>query len=139
MTRRAPDWERRLSVFLTDHLEVRFQWGRLDCCLWAATWVEQCCGWDPAADLRGTYESEAGALRIIEAEGGVVAMLNRRLNRPPMLTSSFARRGDVAALPGTAGLELCIGIVLGATVAVLTPLGLYRGPLGDATHAWRVG
>lgn len=48
-----------------------FAWGRHDCALFAADWVLNETGHDPAAAWRGRYRSEAGAARAIEAAGGL--------------------------------------------------------------------
>lgn len=139
MAARVASWEAALSSYIQDGLTAKFEWGRCDCCLWAAAWVERCCGWHPAKDLVGRYSSSTGARRIIQREGGFVPMLNRRLGRQPIQTPFMAKRGDIAAVPGVAGIAHAVGIVLGPKVALLTPQGLHRAPIHTATHTWRVG
>lgn len=42
-----------------------FRWGRNDCCLFAADWIVLLHGVDPAARLRGRYQSALSAARLV--------------------------------------------------------------------------
>lgn len=46
-----------LITFLADRAGRPFVWGHDDCCLFLADWWMACHGTDPAAPLRGTYDS----------------------------------------------------------------------------------
>ncbi len=80
----------QLAEFLRFHGEKPWQPGQVDCCLFLADWAV-CLGYpDPAAHLRGTYHDDDGFRRIIEAAGGVAAVVGlcassinaKRVQRP---------------------------------------------------------
>lgn len=48
-----------------------FKWGQEDCALFLANWWRHVHGTDPAAWLRGGYDSEDGAAAIIAANRGL--------------------------------------------------------------------
>jgi hypothetical protein len=64
-----------LDEFVAEHLKRPWQPGKVDCLLALADW----CIWrgysDAAADLRGSYDSEAGFRAIIERAGGVIPLV----------------------------------------------------------------
>lgn len=60
-----------LNDFIGAQRDIPFQWGRQDCCLFAANWVWHVTGVDPAAAWRGMYEDEDGARAIWGAYGGI--------------------------------------------------------------------
>lgn len=51
--------------------------GTVDCCLFLASWAIWIGHRDPAAHLRGAYDSEAGFREIIASAGGVVQVVER--------------------------------------------------------------
>lgn len=59
---------------------ARFAWGVNDCALWCAGAVEACTGVDPAADLRGQYESRWESRRIEMQAGGLLRLVTDRMN-----------------------------------------------------------
>jgi hypothetical protein len=90
---RLPDWLTRLGALVASRLDSPFVWGRNDCCLWAADAVQAVTGVDLAADLRGTYRSQRGALRTINRAGGLAALCDQRLG--PEVRPTMAQVGDV--------------------------------------------
>lgn len=92
-TQRLPDWMLRLESLVMKLLETPFEWGTNDCCTVAAGVVEACTGIDPMQDLRGSYDSEFSAGRVIVQHGGMEALLDERLGpRVPLL---MAQPGDI--------------------------------------------
>lgn len=134
--KRRSDWEQRL-VALVEQREARpFEYGRHDCCLWAAAAVRAQTGVDVARGLRG-YRSARGAARTLISAGfdgiedAAAALLGPRI--APLL----ARRGDIVSDGEAlgvmwAGCALFVGE--GPGVA-----GLVRVPLRQLKAAWRVG
>ena len=92
-----------LSAFLAHAAARPLEWGRSDCCLMVADWIAARSGVDPAPDLRAVYDDESGAMRVIEAEGGIVALFARRVTRAGLARTEAVRPGDVAvvAIGGT--------------------------------------
>lgn len=137
---RRLDWQAALTDYVGWHLHVPFAWGHCDCCLWAAGWAEVCTGRHPAADLVGTYRTSAAAQAIIQREGGFVAMVTARMLSEPLASPLAVMRGDMAAVPGESVELPALGIIIGASIAVMTPgAGLVRVPVTQATHAWAIG
>jgi len=92
-TGRRPDWMVRLDALVCAFRERPFAWGDHDCCTVAAAVVEACTGADVMGDLRGRYSTALGAARLIEAEGGMAAMLAARLGTE--VAVSMAQAGDI--------------------------------------------
>ncbi|TBC36403.1 hypothetical protein ELH33_15355 [Rhizobium ruizarguesonis] len=61
----------QLALFLAAHNCRPWQPGQVDCCLFLADWAMWLGHPDPAAHLRGTYDSDEGFRSIIAAAGGV--------------------------------------------------------------------
>lgn len=82
--------ERTLEEFLWAYGEKPWQPGQVDCCLFLAAWAVWLGYPDPAAHLRGAYDSEEGFRAIIEQTGSVTVLVGscaslirgRRLQRP---------------------------------------------------------
>lgn len=66
----------RLDAFFEQHALKPWQPGVVDCCLALADWAMECGYSDPAAHLRGTYDSDEGFQQIIEAAGSVSALVS---------------------------------------------------------------
>jgi hypothetical protein len=64
-----------LSAFLQHDALRPWQPGTVDCCMFLASWAMWLGHPDPAAHLRGTYDSEDGFRRIIAETGGVVSLV----------------------------------------------------------------
>ena len=126
------------AALLLDYVECcrlrPFAWGRHDCALFAAGAVLTLTGHDPAADARGAYTTEWGALRWLKRQGMTLRELAaQRLGEPrPVL---LARRGDLVWLPDPGALGVC----LGHDCAFPGPAGLEFRPLADCACCWRIG
>lgn len=66
-----------LSAFRAHHEALPMVWGRVDCCLVQADWSIWLGYADPAADLRGSYDSEEGCRSIVGAAGGLLPLVAR--------------------------------------------------------------
>ena len=51
-----------------------FVWGQTDCIMSVANYIRDVTGSDPAAEWRGTYDDEAGALAITDRYGGPLGL-----------------------------------------------------------------
>jgi len=82
--------EQTLAEFLSAYREKAWQPGKVDCCLFLAAWAIWLGYPDPAANLRGVYDSEAGFRAIVDRAGSVAALVGdcaqmiggKRLQRP---------------------------------------------------------
>jgi hypothetical protein len=127
-----------LKRFLRDIARRPFIWGVSDCELTLADWVLAVEGWDPAADLRGTYDDEAGAAAVMAEAGGAVAMISRQLRRPPC---TDVRSGDIGLIEvmGAGGTQIVGAICIRPDRwAAKSPRGVWIGRAGGLT-TWRIG
>jgi hypothetical protein len=137
---RAANWPKLLAEFIDDRRDVPFAWGKADCCLFAADWVRLATDLDPAADLRGKYNSGLGARRIIKRSGGLDVMVARALL--PLgfreVALSLAGRGDIIVRDSGDG--DCAGVVMGAQSAFVGRDGLsfINTHLQTDARIWRI-
>lgn len=133
--KRRSGWRGHLTAYLVAAVATPFRPGRHDCALFAAGAVAAMTGSDPAAPWRGRYTTLRGGLRVLRRAGyrDHLALVTATLAPCP---PSFARAGDLAAVPGEAGLAL--GVVQGERIYVLRETGLATVDLLQAVAAWRV-
>ena len=79
--------------------------GRDDCALWCGDLVRRATGYDPAADLRGTYDSWFGCRRVVLQAGGMLRLIEPRMDHPALVSTSGDRDG--VALIRSGGRILC--------------------------------
>jgi hypothetical protein len=129
---RVDDWPERLAQYL-EQRTLAFAWGRQDCVSFAADWVVECVGFDPAARWRG-WTTAREALRQMEAAGGLAYAWGQALRAIP---PGFAGRGDVGLVRVGRG-RLASVIVERDTVVGPGPDGLVRLPRGALERAFLV-
>jgi hypothetical protein len=134
-TKRLPDWQTRMEAFMAARAQTPFTWGTNDCATFAADCVLAITGHDPAPKgLRGNRTAKQ-AYRFIGRHGSMAALATSSLGEPvPLLMAGV---GDVVLVK--AGKRDAFAIVNGTTALAPSALGLITVPLGEATHAWRVG
>lgn len=132
MTARLPDWERRLSDFLAQ--PFAFEWGTMDCALFACAAVEALTGTHPYPEFPGTYSDRIGAARALRklGKGTLEATFGQKFEEVP---PAFARRGDVV-MAEMGAMGVCVGA---AAMFLAEEGGLIRLPRATFTHAWRIG
>ena len=108
-TSRLRNWQSRLAGLVSIRMVSPFAWGTQDCALFAADSVQACTGIDPAADVRGTYNTAAQAQQVLQANGGLVGLAIARLG--PVVAAALAQPGDIglANLCHTHTLAVCVG------------------------------
>lgn len=100
MSCRLPDWESRLHAFLEGAFDRPHAYASHDCLVGLTAGVlEALTGEDHAAEHRGKYRSQAGAVRHLKRLGyaSPEALLDDRLEAKPI---AFAQRGDLVLVPG---------------------------------------
>lgn len=133
MTRRD-DWPERLFALIDARRDTPFGWGLHDCCTFAADAVREMTGADPIADLRGQWDDEVSALRLLKDHGGIEVLASERLGE--QIAPAFAQRGDVVlhTLTGREALGVCVG----DRFAAVGDVGVELVPMSHAVRAWRV-
>ena len=96
-----------LRSFVARTAMAPIRWGRDDCALWCASAVLEATGYDPAQDLRGTYDSWMSCRRLVMSAGGLEALIAPRMAHEALGPMD----GDGVALLRVSGRVLC-GIVL---------------------------
>jgi hypothetical protein len=138
--KRAANWPTLLTAFIEERRDVPFAWGRADCCLFAADWVRLATDLDPAADLRGKYDSAASGMRLLRKLGGVCGILLDARKSCGIVEVETARcsRGDL--IVADTGRGNAIGIYLGHCSAFVGRDGLIFAPVAmlNGARCWRI-
>ena len=134
MTVRCPDWQTRFAACLAQRWARPFAWGQQDCALFAADGVQACTGVDPAADLRGQYDSALTAMRVLEAHGGLVGLAGARLGAP--IHPALAQPGDIGLVINDD--RECLAVCSGPMWLAPGASGLVPMPAASAFRAWRL-
>lgn len=128
---RRNDWPERLAEYIESRRRRVFRYGSDDCALFAADWVFEATGVDPAATWRG-YASEEEAQAIIEQAGGMRGLVSL----PERATPRLAQRGDVV-LAEHEGQQV-FGVVVGDMYAAPGARRLEFRPMTEALVAFEV-
>lgn len=131
---RVHDWPEQLNDVIDAARKTPFEWGRHDCCLFAADAVQAITGVDHAADYRGAYKTARGAKRALRKRGfdHIEQPLDALFLR---VDCRLAGRGDLVV---TEADGLAVGIHLGSALAFVSQDGLEFLPVNRALMAWRV-
>lgn len=129
----------RLADYLAKTARTPFALGSHDCLLWAADWIALNRGVDPAAHLRGSYDSPLGYMRLVRKAGGVVPLVASCIEPKGLRRISKPKAGDVGVVQGMTmdGLAEVGAICTGARWAMLAPVGLLVAETNPLA-AWRV-
>lgn len=134
-----------LTRFINRAADTPFMWGRFDCLLWLADLIAERRSADPATDLRGSYTTMLGAAKLVRDSGGMVALVESRLNPLGIKRAAIPARGDIAVVrvAGVGGEHfgyLAGGIMLTGSVALLCQDGVLFPRLSDVPPiaTWRV-
>lgn len=133
-SQRLRDWPERLAALFAARAAQPFEWGVFDCCLFAADAVLAVTGHDPAADLRGTYSTEAGAARVLRRWGGVDGIAVARAGR--VVAAGLAQPGDVGLSHHHPELP-ALAVWGGSAWHAAGPAGLVVVPPEAVVRAWR--
>ena len=132
---RLKDWEQKLYAATVEAMGKPHAWGHHDCVTFAADIVRALTGGSLRDDLRGTYDSPIGALRVIKAQGadGVGDLVALYL---PEVAPSMARRGDII-LAGEP--HEFLAVCVGRTAVGPSASGMIHVPMSQAVRAFQVG
>lgn len=131
-------WQQALDALIAARARTAFAWGTHDCCMFAADAVLVQTGSDPAAGLRGGYETAEQAFALVEAHGGLESLVCAALGAA--IDPVLAVVGDVVLLPsdGDASSVPALGVCIGGHARAAAPRGLVSVPMSSAVRAWRV-
>ncbi|WPJ68021.1 hypothetical protein STOPSMEL_45 [Sinorhizobium phage StopSmel] len=136
---RLPDWRRRFEDAI-DEIKARpFDWSLHECGTGlAGHLVLALTGVDCAAQYRGTFDSPAGAVRVMR-DAGFDNLGDMVADLLPEVHVSEASVGDIAAIPDDTPFGYALGVVNGERIFVLMDNGIGTVDLLDATRAFKVG
>lgn len=106
------------AAFVARTAALPLVWGRTDCACWAASFVAEVTGRDPAAGLRGTYASAWECRRVVMEAGGLLALVRPRM--APLLEGG---EGDGVAVAKVRGRAIC-GVLSGGRLVLKADRGL---------------
>jgi hypothetical protein len=143
---RRTDWPERLDAYLVERFASRFQWGSVDCCLFAADALLAMTDTDIAAWFRGRYGNAASAYRALRqfAGHGVEATFAKLAHEHGWhdVEIVLAQRGDVALFRSImiedAPFDCGVGIVIGDKMVALGEDGMIAMPVRSAFRTWHV-
>lgn len=128
-------------------LPHRFRWGGAggdDCMTFCASWVAARTGIDPAAELRGTYSTKAGAHAVMERSGGPLAFMDAHLSNVGASRTDDPKDGDIGLVRMLTG-ERPEDVVVAEVGAIrFGPLWASISPTGviarraETVAAWRL-
>lgn len=81
-----------LPEYIATHLDRPFEWGKLDCVLFAVGWLQIASGIDYLSEYP-VWNDEREAVRLLRDLGGMETLLDKHLNR---INPHLARDGDIA-------------------------------------------
>jgi len=124
-----------LAAFLRKSLGEPFVWGQRDCALWAADWIKERRGVDPATSIRGRYSTRLGCERFANRHGGLPAYADEILTGAGLERTDDPQPGDVGLIDTPDGPTVAVRVDLGW--AIKAARGIKIVP---ARHlmAWRV-
>lgn len=139
---RHVNWPIRLEQAITAAQGKSFAWGENDCALFVADCIAAMTGVDPAADFRGTYDSENAAAEIFSQYGelGIESLAEALAdeNGFEALDPVYAQRGDVVLYRAGGALSLGVVHMNGRELITVAPQGVITKPMTTVVKAWRV-
>lgn len=129
------NWVERLHVLLNDVKNTEFNYGSMNCGMFAAMCVDAIQQDAAVADyLRAQFTDEAGARAWVDAGGGIEARVTDKFGEP--VAWHKATRGDLALVPTQDGPG--VGVIMGTTIVMLAPKGITHIRVDTALKCWRV-
>ena len=135
--KRYENWPSLLAACVQRHRHRPFKWGRFDCATFAALAIKAMTGENALQDFK--WKSKEEAIALLRKHGGLVAMIDQRLERVDV---PYAQRGDIVLVEHEGG----EGNMRSRWMAVCTggdawgpgATGLVAAPMSAAVIAWRV-
>jgi hypothetical protein len=142
---RTTHWlTRELDTFLRENANAKFEWGALDCSLFAADAIKAMTGVDIAEDFRDKYHDEASAFALIKTITGGTTVTDAAAycaNKHGLTEWKYplqAQRGDLVVVDNAGNLIAGIVDLTGKYVAALGESGIIRISTTHIKRAWHV-
>jgi hypothetical protein len=128
-------WEARLNEHLERHARTPFAWGSHDCITFAAGAVVAAGGPDLMSCIVRPWNRRRAMLfvEMLGGVGGCITALARVAGMLPIATG-YAMRGHLVLVDNNG--QPAAGVVVGATVAIVSDPGFALRPFKTITHAW---
>lgn len=136
---RLEGWEKRLEKYLSDCSSKPFEWGVLDCVLFASRGAQEVLGQslEDKIETYGIYD-KAGAVKILrEHDGEIGKIFDKHLKR--IAIKSNAKRGDIVVVLYDGAKAAGIIDLTGRRVAVKSAIGVDYIPISHVIASWEVG
>ncbi len=130
---RRHDWASRLHAVVEAHYRLPFEWGKADCCLFAARCVDAMTDREVESQILDYYTDEASAHQFIASFGDLQTTVSQVVGP---VSSGRATRGDVVLVDGGQGDAL--GICMGGVVLVMTSAGIGEMPRSAVKAVWKI-
>lgn len=127
-----------LAGFISAYEVKPWDPGKVDCCLALAAWAIWLGYPDPAAHLRGTYNSDAGFRAIFERSGGVVPLVAScaaRIAAKPVITP---QSGDIGVIGSLASDERQFGAIFDGERWRVRFTNKYAAMIASPLAIWRI-
>lgn len=138
---KIPYWERKLSEYVGSLQAEPFEWGKLDCAIFAYRCLVVQFGSSRIPPFEGRYKTAKGAAATLKKQFGVSdleAAVSKYLDEIP---AKLAQRGDIVSIKpehrSIGGIGASLGVCMGARCAVLTVDGVAYIEASHIERAWR--
>jgi hypothetical protein len=127
-----------IARFMASLARRQWEWGKTDCLMVLADWINERRGFDPAAAWRGAYSTQEECDRILKRSGGIVALVDMVLHGICPRTDK-PEAGDIAIVrtPKRTG-AICVSADDRALLSVDRGLMIVRASILPTVAAWRV-
>lgn len=126
-------WRARLDALLVERMNVPFEWGKNDCCIFAADAALAITTQDFAASERGSYATAKDAAARISALGGLSEIVDRHAERVAPTSAMF---GDIGLIES--GGRESLGVCTGTSWLTPSSVGLAASAFDSAVIVWRL-
>ena len=135
---RLPNWEPEVIAYFEQHRATRFEWGKFDCCTFAAEVVKRATGVDYYNEFSGHYSTEKGAIRALRKYG--LNTLENTLSDKvgAAVAPLLLRRGDVALVKNNGLLGRALAVCWSGVLIMPGEYGLVQLPFAYADCGWRI-
>ena len=130
---RRHDWAERMFAEIDAHANKEFDWGKNDCCLFAARVVDAMCDTKYEAALSQHYYDEETALVYIKESSGIAEAVSTYIGEPK---EGRPKRGNVVLIHFNN--RDALGICVGSSIAVQTTNGVSYAPRNTVLKVWSI-
>jgi len=132
---RRADWLAQLTQQINASIELPFEYGSHDCCIFAAKCVDAMTDGQIAEHLREAYADRRTAVRFLASFDSLRDAVTAHVGEP-MTNVLMASRGDVVLFEDSD--QYALGVCIGAQFVAASNIGVVYHPMTRVTHAWKV-